>query len=64
MEKKSESRTKRKQVTDFNETPKERRKRHARLLALFKSPLFTEDVEEQRKSGKALQKALAESNRK
>ena len=48
-------------VPALYEPPKAKRERHKRVMALFKTPLFLEDVEEQRETGKALMKALAES---
>jgi len=52
----------RKLITHFNGTPEDRKARQARLIALLHSPLFNEDVEEQRETGEALQKALAEAH--
>jgi len=47
-------------IPSLYESPKKIHERQMRLLALFKTPLFTEDVEEQRETGRLLQKALAE----
>ena len=43
------------------ESPEKKRARAQRLIALLKSPLFTEDVENDRETGKALFKALSKS---
>jgi len=48
-------------VPALYESSKRRRERHKRVVELFKTPLFSEDAKEQRETGKALMKALAES---
>jgi hypothetical protein len=44
------------------ESETKKQERHARLVAMFKSPLFTEFTEEDRIAGEELQRALAEAH--
>lgn len=44
------------------ESAQKKEQRHARLVAMFKSPLFTEFAEEDRLAGEELQRALAEAH--
>ena len=51
-------------VPSLYESAAKKRARNKRLIALFKTPLFTDDVEEQRASGKALMDALNKAQRR
>jgi len=53
-----------KYMPELFESEAKKKARRERILAMFKTPLFTDDVAEQRKSGKALMRALADARKR
>jgi hypothetical protein len=61
MKTKSKPKSLRELCPALYESPKQKRARHKRLVALFKSPLFTEDTEGNAEAYKELMKSISES---